>query len=60
VHVTTGVEVALVDLEPALRLTVLDAYDLDPEVAREAARDPLAEDLRGDRRVAQRSRAVPS
>jgi hypothetical protein len=57
------VEVALVHLEAALDLVVLDAHDLDPEVAREAARDAPAEALRGDlgvRQAARSSSAPPS
>jgi hypothetical protein len=51
------VEVALVNLEAALDLVVLDAYDLYPEVAGEAARDAPAEALRGDLRVRQAARS---
>jgi hypothetical protein len=47
------VEVAPVDLEAALDLVVLDPDHLDAEVAREAALDGLAEELRPDRRVRQ-------
>jgi hypothetical protein len=47
------VEVAAVDLEPALDLTVLDPHDLDAEIAREAAVDGLAKELRLDRLVRQ-------
>jgi hypothetical protein len=46
-------EVALVDLEPALHLVVLDPDDLDAEVAWEAALDALAEAVGGDLRVRQ-------
>jgi acetyl-CoA acetyltransferase len=57
------VEVAVVDLEAALDLVVLDAHDLDPEVSGEAAGDALPEALRGDggvRQAARSSSAPPS
>jgi len=57
VHVAAGVEMAVVDLEPALNLVVLDADDLDPQVSGEAACDALAEPLRGDGRVRQAARS---
>src|SRR5215207_3190768 len=57
VHVAAWVEVAVVDLEAALDLVVLDAHDLDPEVSGEAARDALPEALRGDGRVRQAARS---
>ena len=63
VHVAAGVEVAVVDLEAALDLVVLDAHDLDAEVAGEAARDAPAEALRGYvgvRQAARSSSAPPS
>jgi hypothetical protein len=50
-------EVALVDLEAALDLVVLDAQDLDAEVAGEAARNASAERLRRDGRVRQAARS---
>jgi hypothetical protein len=60
VDVAPGVEMALVDLQAALDLAVVDPDDLDPEVAGKRPGDPLAEDVGGDGRVAQRSSAVPS
>jgi hypothetical protein len=64
VHVAAGVEVAAVDLEPALHLVVVDPDHLDAEVPGKAARDTRAEQLRRDRRVRQAaalsSRASPS
>jgi hypothetical protein len=47
------VEVPPIDVEAALDLVVLDANDLDSEVAGEAARDAPAEELRGDGGVRQ-------
>jgi hypothetical protein len=48
---------ALVDNQAALGLALLDAQDLDAELAREASREPLAEALDVDQR---RSSAAPS
>jgi len=61
VHVAAGVEVALVDLQAALDLVVLDPDDLDAEVAGEAALDARAEAIGGDLRVGQAafSRSAP-
>ena len=53
VHIAAWVEVAPVDLKAALHLVVIDAHDLDPEVAGEAACDAPAEALRGDGRIRQ-------
>jgi hypothetical protein len=56
-------EMALVDLETALDLVVLDPDDLDAELTGEAPGDPRAEDLRRDGGVGQAagsSRASPS
>jgi hypothetical protein len=55
------VEVAAVHLEAALDLVVLDADDLDAEVAREAPGDAVAEALGGDVEVRQAagSRTAP-
>jgi len=63
VHVAAGMEVALVDQEPALHLVVLDPDHLDAEVAREAALDARAEALGCDLRIGQAAfskRAPPS
>jgi len=62
VHIAPGVEVALVDPQASLDLAVVDADDLDAEVAGEAAGEPLLEQLRRDRRVRQAcsSAAPPS
>jgi hypothetical protein len=63
VDVAARMQVALVDLQPALHLVVLDAHDLDPQVSREAALDAPAEALRGDlgvRQAAFSSRAPSS
>jgi hypothetical protein len=57
VDVAARVQVAPIDLEPALHLVVLDPHDLDSEVAGEAACDALAEALGGDRRVRQAARS---
>jgi hypothetical protein len=57
VHVAAWVEVALVDLEATPDLVVLDAHDLDAEVAGEAARYAPAERLRRDGRVRQAARS---
>jgi hypothetical protein len=56
------VEVALVHLETALHLVVLDPDDLDAEVAREAALDALPEAVGRDLRVGQAafSNSAPS
>ena len=61
VHVSAGVEMAAVHLEASLDLVVLDPDDLDAEVAGEAVADPVAEQLRRDRRVRQAacSRSAP-
>jgi hypothetical protein len=53
-------QVALVRQQASLDLALLDPNDLDPEVPREGARDPLAEQLRGYQWLGQRSSAVPS
>ena len=61
VNEAAGMEVALVDQEPALHLVVLDPDHLDAEVAREAALDARAEAIGGDLRVGQAafSRSAP-
>jgi hypothetical protein len=56
-HIAAGVEVALVGGEPSLHLLLLDPNNLDTEVARERARDPLPVDLRI---YVDRSSVVPS
>ena len=43
-----GMQVALVDDDPPARALVADLERLDPEVGREAARDPRAQRLGGD------------
>jgi hypothetical protein len=43
VDVAAGVEVALVDDQPALDPIRLDAQDLDAQLPREAPREPLLE-----------------
>jgi hypothetical protein len=53
-------QVSFVGQQVPLDLASLDPNDLDPEVAREGARDPLAEQLRGDERLGQRSSSVAS
>jgi hypothetical protein len=53
-------QVPFVGQQAPLDLAILDPNHLDPEVAREGARDPLAEQLRGDEGPGQRSSAVPS
>jgi hypothetical protein len=50
-------EVALVDFEAAPHLVVLNAHDLDAEIAGEAARDAPAELLGRDGRVRQAARS---
>jgi hypothetical protein len=61
VDVAAGVQVAAVDLEAALDLVVLDAHDLDAEVAGEAPGDAVPKALGRDVRVRQAagSRTAP-
>ena len=53
VNVAAGMQVALVHLEPALDLVVLDPDHLDPEVVRKAAPDAFAEPVGCDVGVGQ-------